>query len=119
MRRQQQFIEAVFSQLFTSGALRDPGRLDAALLAVTSAVAVDDTLGNTDLLSLAYSLRDLRPDNVASFTAPVLGTGTEGAASVVYLDQVTGERMWSHLRSDSLAETAGEFGDQALPDVPR
>ncbi|MGY1684748.1 LCP family protein [Geodermatophilus sp. SYSU D00867] len=119
VRRQQQFIEAVFSQLFSSGTLSDPGRLDAALLAVTSAVAVDDTLGNGDLLSLAYSLRGLRPENVDSFTAPVLGTGTEGAASVVYLDEVTGERMWAYLRNDSLSQNAGEFDRQALPDVPR
>ncbi|MGY1609589.1 MULTISPECIES: LCP family protein [unclassified Geodermatophilus] len=119
VRRQQQFIEAVFSQLFSSGTLTDPGRLDAALLAVTRAVAVDDTLGNADLLSLAYSLRDLRPEDVASFTAPVLGTGTEGSASVVYLDEVTGERMWGYLRNDSLSQNADEFAQQALPDVPR
>ncbi len=119
VRRQQQFVEAVFTQLFSSGTLTDPGRLDAALLAVTSAVAVDDTLGNADLLSLAYSLRDLRPENVDSFTAPVLGTGTEGPASVVYLDQVTGDRMWAYLRNDSLSQNAGEFDTEALPDVPR
>ncbi len=119
VRRQQQFLEAVFSQLFTSGTLTDPGRLDAALLAVTSAVAVDDSLGNGDLLSLAYSLRGLRPEAVDSFTAPVLGTGMEGPASVVYLDQVSGERMWSYLRNDSLSQNAAEFGNEALPDVPR
>ncbi len=118
VRRQQQYVEAVFAQLFDSGTLTDPGRLDAALLAVTSAVAVDDTLGDGDLLSLAYSLRDLRPEAVDSFTAPVLGTGTEGAASVVHLDEVTGARMWAHLRDDSLWQHADEFGTQALPDVP-
>ncbi len=119
VRRQQQFMEAVFTQLSLSGVLADPGRLDAALLAVTSAVAVDDTLGDADLLSLAYSMRDLRPEAVDSFTAPVLGTGTEGSASVVYLDEVAGERMWAYLRNDSLSQNADEFGDQALPDVPR
>ncbi|WP_336033942.1 LCP family protein [Geodermatophilus sp. FMUSA9-8] len=119
VRRQQQYLEAVFTQLFSSGTLTDPGRLDAALLSVTSAVAVDDTLGNGDLLGLAYSLRSLRPENVQSFTAPVLGTGTEGPASVVYLDDVTGERMWAYLRNDSLAPNADEFTGQALPDVPR
>jgi hypothetical protein len=53
------------------------------------------------------------------FTAPVLGTGMEGPASVVYLNQVAGERMWAYLRSDSLAQHTAEFEDQALPDVPR
>ncbi|MGY1769927.1 LCP family protein [Blastococcus sp. SYSU D00813] len=119
VRRQQQFLQAMFTQLFSSDTFTDPGRLDSALRAVTSAVAVDDTLSNTDLLSLAYSLRDLTPDNVEAFTAPVLGTGREGAASVVYLDAVTCERMWTYLRSDSLAANAAEFGDEALPDVPR
>jgi LCP family protein required for cell wall assembly len=119
VRRQQQFLQAMFAQLFSSGTFTDPARLDAALRTVTENVAVDDTLGNTDLLSLAYSLRGLRPENVESFTAPVLGTGREGAASVVYLDSVTGERMWTYLRSDSLGRNAEEFDDQALPDVPR
>ncbi len=81
--------------------------------------SVDDTLGNRDMLGLAYSPRDLRPEDVHSFTALVLGTGTEGSASVVYLDEVTGERMWTHLRNDSLSQHADEFARQALPAVPR
>jgi hypothetical protein len=45
--------------------------------------------------------------------------GTEGAASVVYLDDVAGERMWGYLQTDSLSQNAEEFSSQALPDVPR
>ena len=119
VRRQQQYLQAMFGQLFSSDTFTDPGRLDAALLAVTSAVAVDEQLGNTELLSLAYSLRGLTPENVDFFTAPVLGTGAEGAASVVYLDDVAGERMWGYLQTDSLSQNAAEFADQALPSVPR
>jgi LCP family protein required for cell wall assembly len=119
VRRQQQYLQAMFGKLFSSATFTDPGRLDAALLAVTSAVAVDEQLGNTEMLSLAYSLRGLTPDTVDFFTAPVLGTGTEGAASVVYLDDVAGERMWGYLQTDSLSQNAEEFSTQALPDVPR
>ena len=119
VRRQQQYLQAMFGQLFSSDTFTAPGRLDAALLAVTSAVAVDEQLGNAEMLSLAYSLRGLTPDNVDFFTAPVLGTGTEGAASVVYLDGVAGERMWGYLQTDSLSHNAEEFSRQALPDVPR
>jgi hypothetical protein len=64
-------------------------------------------------------MRGVSPENVDFFTAPVLGTGMEGPASVVYLDQVSGDRMWAYLRSDSLSANAAEFADQALPDVPR
>jgi LCP family protein required for cell wall assembly len=119
VRRQQQYLQAVFGRLFSSDTFTDPGRLDAALLAVTSAVAVDEQLGNAEVLSLAYSLRGLMPDDVDFFTAPVLGTGREGTASVVYLDGVAGERMWGYLQTDSLSQNAEEFSSQALPDVPR
>ncbi|SFK92360.1 LCP family protein [Geodermatophilus ruber] len=119
VRRQQQYLQSMFGKLFSSDTFTDPGRLDSALLAVTSAVAVDEGLGNGELVSLAYSLRNLRPENIDFFTAPVLGTGMEGPASVVYLDEVSCDRMWAYLRSDSLSQNAAEFSDQALPDVPR
>lgn len=119
VRRQQQYLQAMFGKLFSSDTFTDPARLDAALLAVTSAVKLDDTLGNGELLSLAYSLRNLTPEDVEFFTAPVLGLGMEGPASVVYLNQTAGERMWEYLRNDSLGQNADEFADDALPEVPR
>jgi len=119
VKRQQQYLRAMFGKLFSSDTFTNPGKLDSAMLAVTSAVSIDDGLSNGDLLSLAYSMRNVSPGNVDFFTAPVLGTGMEGAASVVYLDQVTGERMWAYLRSDSLSQNAAEFADEALPEVPR
>jgi LCP family protein required for cell wall assembly len=119
VKRQQQYLRAVFQKLFSSDTFTDPGKLDAALRALTSAVKIDDTLSSAELLGLAYSMRGLTPDTVDYFTAPVLGTGMEGAASVVYLDTVTGDRMWTYLRSDSLSQNAEEFSKQALPDTPR
>jgi LCP family protein required for cell wall assembly len=119
VRRQQNYLRAMFTKLFSQDVFTSPGALDATLLAVTNAVAVDDELGNGQLLSLAYSLRGLTPADVQFFTAPVLGTGTEGAASVVYLDANTGQRMWRYLQTDSLGPNAAEFDDEALPDTPR
>ncbi|NEK84268.1 LCP family protein [Blastococcus saxobsidens] len=119
VRRQQQYLQAMFGKLFSSDTFTDPPRLDSALLAVTSAVTLDDTLGNTELVGLAYSLRNLTPDSIEFFTAPVLGTGMEGPASVVYLDRTAGERMWQYLRNDSLGQNADEFAADALPEVPR
>jgi LCP family protein required for cell wall assembly len=119
VRRQQNYLRAMFSKLFSQQVFTSPGKLDSSLLAVTDAVAVDDGLSNTGLLSMAYSLRGLTPANVDFFTAPVLGTGTEGAASVVYLDTTTDDRMWGYLQSDSLGANAGEFSAETLPDVPR
>jgi len=64
-------------------------------------------------------MRALRPADVSFFTAPVLGTGQEGAASVVYLDDTMGDRMWGYLQTDSLGQNADEFSEEALPEVPR
>jgi len=119
VRRQQNYLRAMFTKLFSQDVFTSPGELDSTLRAVTGAVAVDDALGNGELLSMAYSLRGLRPADVEFFTAPVLGTGTEGSASVVYLDTTTGERMWRYLQTDSLGQNADEFSDEALPEVPR
>jgi LCP family protein required for cell wall assembly len=119
VKRQQNYLRAMFTKLFSQEVFTSPGTLDSSLLAVTTAVAVDEALGNGDLASLAYSLRGLTPANVAFFTAPVMGTGTEGSASVVYLDTNTGQRMWGYLQTDSLGANTAEFGDEALPDVPR
>ncbi|MGY1856603.1 LCP family protein [Modestobacter sp. SYSU DS0290] len=119
VKRQQNYLRAMFGKLFSQNVFSSPAALDDTLLAVTSAVAVDDGLSNGDMLGMTYSLRGLRPADVEFFTAPVLGTGREGAASVVYLDDVTAQRMWGYLRTDSLGQNAGEFSDEALPDVPR
>jgi LCP family protein required for cell wall assembly len=119
VKRQQNYLRAMFTKLFSQDVFSSPGKLDSTLRAVTGAVAVDDSLGNGNLLSMAYSMRGLRPADVEFFTAPVLGTGREGAASVVYLDPNTGARMWGYLQTDSLGENADEFSDEALPAVPR
>jgi LCP family protein required for cell wall assembly len=117
-RRQQQYLKAMFGKLFSSDTFTNPARLDSAMRAVTGAVAVDSTLSNSDLLGLAYSLRNVTPANVDYFTAPVLGTGREGAASVVYLDASKDARMWGYLTTDSLSQNSKEFSAQSLPDVP-
>ncbi|WP_104523546.1 LCP family protein [Blastococcus atacamensis] len=119
VKRQQQYLQAMFGKLFSSDTFSSPARLDGALRAVTSAVAVDDGLGNADMVSLAYSLRGVTPENIDFFTAPVRGTGREGPASVVYLDDTAADRMWEYLRNDSLGQNAAEFADDALPEVPR
>src|SRR3954447_17995522 len=119
VKRQQNYLRATFTKLFSQDVFTSPGALDATLLALTQAVAVDDGLGSGELLSLAYSMRALRPADVSFFTAPVLGTGQEGAASVVYLDHTAGDRMWGYLQTDSLAQNAAEFSEEALPEVPR
>ena len=118
-KRQQNYLRAMFTKLLSQGTFSSPGTIDAVLKDVTGSVAVDSELSNTDLLSLAYSLRNVKTSDVDFFTAPVLGTGMEGASSVVYLDANRDARMWGYLQTDSLSQNADEFSDEALGDNPR
>ncbi|MEI4273206.1 LCP family protein [Klenkia sp. LSe6-5] len=117
VRRQQNYLRAMFGKLFAAGTFSDLSQVDSVLTTISSSIAVDDSLDTGTLLSLALSARNITPDGIDFFTAPVLGTGTEGAASVVYLDDVTGARMWGYLQTDSLGQNAAEFADEALGDV--
>ncbi len=119
VRRQQNYLRSLFAKLFAAGTFDSPAQIDSVLRTVTSSIAVDDTLDVGSMLSLAVSARGIRPEGIGFFTAPVLGTGTEGAASVVYLDPTQGARMWGYLQSDSLAANADEFADEALQEIPR
>jgi LCP family protein required for cell wall assembly len=119
VRRQQQFLKAVMSQLISSDTFGDLGRLDRTLRAVGTSVAVDDELSDTGMLSLAYSMRNLDKSGIDYFTMPDAGTGMEGPASVVYMDQTNAGRMWEYLRTDSLGLNADEFTDYRLGDQPR
>ncbi|MFD2092775.1 LCP family protein [Blastococcus deserti] len=118
VKRQQQYLRSVFTALSQQAVLSDMGALDGFLMALTDAMTVDETLTSPALLGLAYDLRGLRPDALTFLTAPVAGTGTEGAQSVVYLDPARAELLWSYLRSDSLQAHAAEFGLDTLPAVP-
>ncbi|WP_232796893.1 LCP family protein [Blastococcus atacamensis] len=119
VKRQQNFLKAVMDQAVGSQTFSDLGTLDQTLRAVAGSVAADDDLGVRDMVVLAHSMRNIAKDDVAYFTAPVLGTGREGAASVVYLDPAAGDRMWGYLITDSLGDHAAEFAESALGDAPR
>ena len=119
VKRQQQFLKAIMNQLISSDTFSDLGRLDRTLRAVGSSVAVDDGLSNTGMLSLAYSMRSLDKSGVDYFTMPDAGTGMEGPASVVYIDETNADRLWEYLRTDSLGANVDEFTDYRLGDQPR
>ena len=117
VQRQQNYIRAMFAEVHDNGILRRPSQLDEFLLAFTSSVGVDDTLGDLDLVALAASLRDLRPSNIVFFTVPVAGLGTEGDQSVVYLDDRAGDQMWQHMSDGTLNRDSAKF--ETLPAAPR
>ncbi|OEI68864.1 LCP family protein [Curtobacterium sp. ER1/6] len=85
--RQQYFLSQEARKVLSAGTLLNPIKMNAILSAVGGSIQTD-----TDLVSLATQMRDLRPGNIQSATIPTLGTPTitvnGSALSIVEVDTV-------------------------------
>jgi LCP family protein required for cell wall assembly len=85
--RQQYFLSQEARKVLSAGTLLNPVKMGNILGAVGDSIQTD-----TDLISLASQMRDLRPANIQSATIPTLGTPTitvNGAPlSIVEVDTV-------------------------------
>ncbi len=83
IRRQQQFIGAVFTQATSTGVLANPVRLESLVHAATGALTVDDGTSINDLRALATRLRGMSADQIRFETIPVhTPTPAEGANAI-------------------------------------
>lgn len=113
--RQQQFFAATLSKLLDQASLTDPMRLADVTGAVTRTVTVDGELSNSDLRGLAFSMRDIRLDDVTLLTAPVAGFGSEGGGqSVVYLDADQAAKLWTAFKTEKLGPYLAKHGGDTL-----
>ncbi|MEK6309467.1 MAG: LCP family protein [Curtobacterium sp.] len=85
--RQQYFLSQEARKVTSAGTLLNPVKMGNILKAVGGSIQTD-----TDLLSLASQMRNLRPANIQSATIPTLGTPTisvnGSALSIVQVDEV-------------------------------
>ncbi|MCA5923192.1 LCP family protein [Curtobacterium oceanosedimentum] len=85
--RQQYFLSQEAKKVLSAGTLLNPVKMNNILGAVGDSIQTD-----TDLLSLAGQMRNLRPANIQSATIPTLGTPTiyvnGSALSIVEVDTV-------------------------------
>jgi LCP family protein required for cell wall assembly len=108
IRRQQQFISAVFAKATSTGVLANPVKLESLLRAAFGALTVDDSTTIDDLQKLATRMHGLRPDQLRFETIPVRPpTPAEGAnalgelpvyGSVQIYDQETLDAFLAPLR---------------------
>ena len=105
--RQQAVITAVFDRVSERGAFSDLGTLNGVLTTLSSALSVDDTLDDTDLVNLAWGMRGIgRP---AFVTMPTSRTGEEAGQPVVHVDDARAAALWGFLSEDTLGEHLDEF----------
>jgi LCP family protein required for cell wall assembly len=101
-RRQQNYLRAMFTQVRHAGLLANPLQAGSVAHALSNAVSVDSTLGNSQMLHLALSLSKLNMSRIVFATAPYSGTGSVDGQSIVRLNQSIGRRFWHAFEHDSL-----------------
>ena len=105
VRNQQAFLRGVLEQALSRGTLTNPGRLQEFVEATSAHLAVDPGLDAAAVARLGWSLRDLRPDDLVTFTMPTAGGGTTpDGQSFVRLDDHDRAEISRALRSDDLQQ---------------
>lgn len=100
--RQQAFVRSVMRS--TVQTLRNGGPLAVydVLDTLTRHVSVDSGWEFGDMRRLVLDLRGIKVGDIDFLTVPVVGTGMEGAQSVVYLDDDANRSLWESVRDDSV-----------------
>ncbi|WP_235487411.1 LCP family protein, partial [Frankia sp. AvcI1] len=119
IRRQQQFIGAVFTQATSSGVLTNPVRLENLLHAATKALTVDDGTSMNDLRALATRLRGMSADQIRFETIPVHApTPAEGGNALGELPRFGSVQLYEPIALERfLAPLRGRPGRTAAPAV--
>jgi len=117
VQRQQALLRGIVDELVTKNLISDPLRDLSLLDAFTSALSVDSSFTNADLIALAGQLHLLRPSSSSFITAPVTASKT-WLAPVQFDTAVTG-KLWQAIRTDSVASFARQYPDTVTPAAPK
>lgn len=118
IERQQELVGAIADALLDQNLLTDAGAITQFLKSVTGSLTTDEELGSIDYLTgLAWSLRDLRGDDIVFATVP--WEYTADFLNVELLPEA--ESMWQQLRDDEplTVDAAGDasstWNDDTIP----
>lgn len=105
VKRQQNFLRSMMTGVLDKGTLTNPLKLRSTLSAITNNMAVDDGWSNSDIRSLAFSMRSTRPGNVTFMTIPTNGTANHPVAgSIVNVDYELADQLFGAMRDDNVAD---------------
>ncbi len=118
IKRQQNFIRVLMSDLFDRGVLTNPRKLSSVLNAVTNNLTIDSGWSNSNLRGLAFSLRGLRAHDVTFLTAPIAADWNRyvaGDGDVVLLDPTRDAALWRAASTDHLPDYMSTHSSEELP----
>lgn len=104
VQNQQAFMRGILDGVLSKGTVTNPGRIQDFVTATSKYLSVDEGLTFPTLVSLGWSLRDVRSSDLTTFTMPTAGTGTSpGGQSIVNLNTLAVQSLSQALRSDDVA----------------
>lgn len=102
--RQQAFLRAVLSKTMTKSTFSNPLKIKSLLDDVTNTVSVDESLSDSDLRDLLWSMNGVRSGDMTFMNAPVSGTDMIKGQSVVLLDKNGTSELWEAMTNDTMAD---------------
>ena len=114
-KNQQAWILAIIKKAKSQGVLTDPGAIINITKDISNNLAVDNDFTTNYMTGLAFSLRNVRENNISFFTAPYTGFGTEKVVGAVdYVDEPKLKKLSEALRKDDMANVA-DMGRIGMP----
>lgn len=116
VQRQQNWMRSIMREVFDQQILTDIGRLTSFSSTVLQSVAVDEGMSLPRMVTVGYSLKDLRGDDVTFMTAPYAGTGRspDGRQSIVLLDEGRSQPLFEAFATDTVGEYLDAHPDGAV-----
>jgi len=115
IQRQQNFLRAMLHKMLSQGTVSNPIKLTNVLKVLTDNLTVDEDFGPGEMRDLALSLRGLHGNDVEYLTAPLGSYDTENGESVVRLDKVEANALFSAVRHDNIDHYLHKYGGDTLP----
>ncbi|MFJ3034742.1 LCP family protein [Curtobacterium pusillum] len=103
VKNQQTFMRGILDGVLSQGTITNPGRIQDFVTATSKYLSVDEGLTFQTLVGLGWSLRDVRPSDLTTFTMPTAGTGTSpDGQSIVNVNTLAVQSLSQALRSDDV-----------------
>ncbi len=116
IKRQQNFLRETMAQVLSSSTTHNPIQLAKVVKVITSNLTVDDTWDNSEIRSLAWSLRNVTAHDVQFLTAP-LGRydTTPDGQSIVRLAPKQSQALFAAVKHDTVKHYLHKHPKARLP----
>nr|WP_269151119.1 LCP family protein [Spelaeicoccus albus] len=104
MRDQQSFLKALLDKTLSRDTLSSLSKTEDLVSTVAPYLTVDRDFTTVQMAKLGWSMRGIRSSDITFITAPNLGTGRAGAASIVKLDEPGMNKLGKALSNDSMGD---------------